>query len=41
MDLVFWEGARDLWTEVVSRIRSTQLQNILGLDNLPADPSVN
>jgi putative transcriptional regulator len=41
MDLVFWEGSGDLWAEVVSRIRSTQLQNILGLDHLPEDPSVN
>lgn len=40
-ELIFWEGSKDLWGVVMGRIRSANLQDILGLDGMPEDPTVN
>jgi putative transcriptional regulator len=40
-ELIFWDGAGDLWQTVVQKLRSSLLQDMLGLDALPDDPTVN
>lgn len=39
--LVFWEGAEDLWSHVVRRVRSADLARLIGTETLPDDPTVN
>lgn len=40
-ELVFWEGADDLWSHLVRRARSADLARLIGAAALPEDPSVN
>ena len=40
-DIVFWNGERDLWKAVSSEVNARKMREILGLRNLPADPSLN
>jgi putative transcriptional regulator len=40
-ELVFWDGAADLWDVVVKAIGASELSKILGLRDLPPDPSLN
>jgi putative transcriptional regulator len=38
---VFWDRDDDLWTIVVKEIRNAQLADLLDLDDVPPDPTVN
>lgn len=38
---VFWDEPRDLWDSVIRQARGIDLSRTLGLDGLPADPSLN
>ena len=38
---VFWVGEKDLWRVVVSEANARKLADLLGLGDLPPDPSVN
>jgi putative transcriptional regulator len=40
-DHVFWEDDRDLWDSVVNEIHSGRLSRILGIVEIPDDPSMN
>jgi putative transcriptional regulator len=40
-DLIFWDSGGDLWNIVVGKVRAAQLQDMLNLDELPEDPSLN
>jgi putative transcriptional regulator len=40
-EYVFWDDARDLWETVVKQINAEQLSRVLGISELPGDPTLN